>query len=144
MNQYTLKIAVSLRFLFCTTLCQAQQTGTLIIEASNFETSNGVAVVHLFRAQDDVPGKPFLQMKGEIIDGKSKIMFKTIPIGEYAAILFHDENANGILDHKFGFPHEPLGFSNGWRLSLFSGMPSFTKLKFRFDSIITSYKIVIH
>ena len=31
------------------------------------------------------------------------------PYGDYAAILVHDKNKNGIIDHKWGIPAEPLG-----------------------------------
>jgi uncharacterized protein (DUF2141 family) len=62
------------------------------------------------------------------------IAFNEIPIGEYAAIAYHDKNSNSTLDHKMGFPNEPMGFSNNWNFSLFSGMPTFKKLKFNFES----------
>ena len=74
-----------------------------------------------------------MQASGVIVNGKATIAFPDLSYGEYAAILFHDENSNGILDHKFGFPNEPMGFSNDWKLSLFSGMPTFQKLKFEFS-----------
>jgi uncharacterized protein (DUF2141 family) len=121
-------------FLFTSLLCQAQQTGTLTIEVTHFENTRGVAVVQLFREHDDIPEKPFLKSTGVIVIQKSTITLSNIPYGEYAAIVFHDENANGILDHKFGFPNEPMGFSNEWSLSLFSGMPTFNKLKFVFSA----------
>ena len=60
------------------------------------------------------------------------VEFKNLPYNVYAAIVVHDKNSNGIIDHRFGMPNEPLGFSNNWKLSLFSGMPTFQKLKFSF------------
>lgn len=36
-----------------------------------------------------------------------------LPGGEYALVVYHDENGNGRLDKNFiGIPNEPLGFSN--------------------------------
>jgi uncharacterized protein (DUF2141 family) len=58
------------------------------------------------------------------------MIFENLPNGSYAAIVYHDENDNGTLDHKFAFPSEPMGFTNNWNLSLFSGMPTFKKLRF--------------
>jgi uncharacterized protein (DUF2141 family) len=143
MNRYTITIAGSICFLLMAIVGSAQQPGTLVIEASNFESDEGIAIVNLFREQDDVPKKPFTQATGEIMDGKAKIVFNSIPYGEYAAILFQDENSNGILDHKWGFPNEPMGFSNEWRLTLFSGMPTFIKLKFEFSAQKPGHKIII-
>ncbi|MEO7990393.1 MAG: DUF2141 domain-containing protein [Chryseolinea sp.] len=144
MKQYILRITGSMCFLFIAILCKAQQTGTLTIEAINFTNNKGSAIIQLFREQDDVPEKPFKNVKAEIVHGKAQIIFNEIPYGNYAAILFHDENANGILDHKLGFPNEDMGFSNQWKLSLFSGMPTFTKLKFSFKQQDTPYVISIH
>ena len=85
-----------------------------------------------------------MQMTGDIVNGKATISFSNIPFGDYAAILFQDENSNGILDHKLGFPNEPMGFSNDWKLSLFSGMPTFGKLKVAFSSQKSNCKVAIH
>jgi uncharacterized protein (DUF2141 family) len=113
--------------------CWAQQSGNLTISAGNFGNSTGKAVANLFRESDDIPQKPFMQSTAAITNGTAQIIFNDIPFGSYAAIVFHDENANGKLDHKWGFPDEPMGFSNAWKLSMFSGMPTFTKLRFEFS-----------
>ena len=49
-----------------------------------------------------------MQAMAAIAKGKATIVFLNIPYGDYAAILFQDKNANGALDHKFGFPNEPM------------------------------------
>jgi len=120
--------------------CAGQQRLTIV--AGNFRSSAGVAVVNLFREHDDIPKAPFRTMSVKINDGRSVITFENLPAGDYAAILFHDENSNGTIDHRFGFPKEPMGFSNNWRLSLFSGMPTFEKLKFNVGES-RSYTIVL-
>jgi uncharacterized protein (DUF2141 family) len=54
----------------------------------------------------------------------SGVVFRNIPPGRYAIILFHDENGNGRFDKNFwGVPIEPYGFSNDAQGSL--GPPSF-------------------
>lgn len=133
----------SLCFLLIAVTGNAQSSGTLTIDATNFKNDKGGAVIHLFRSQDDVPKKPFLQAAHFIVNGKATFVFHDVLFGEYAAILFHDENSNGILDHRFGFPNEPMGFSNGWKLSLFSGMPTFHKLKFEFSESKPTCRIAI-
>jgi uncharacterized protein (DUF2141 family) len=117
---------------------------TLTIDAGNFSSDSGRAVVMLFREVDDLPKTPFMKAAGAIQNGKSVILFANIPFGEYAAILYHDLNSNGILDHNWlGFPKEPKGFSNCWKLTIFSGMPSFSQLKFEFSPIKAVFKIDI-
>jgi uncharacterized protein (DUF2141 family) len=115
----------------------------LTIDATNFKSDQGIAVVHLFRKQDGIPKNPFQQATQVIANGNASIVFHDLLYGDYAVILFHDENANGKLDHRFGFPNEPMGFSNDWKLSLFSGMPSFHKLKFEFTKSKANCKIEI-
>lgn len=114
---------------------------TLIIEADQFDNNTGVAVAYLFRKQDDIPEKPFIKIQSHILNNKANLAFEDIPYGEYAVIVFHDENSNGVLDHKMGFPSEGKGFSNEWKFSLFSGMPTFDKLKFEFTKTQTLHRI---
>lgn len=110
-----------------------QQTGTLTIHAEKIQHTDGRAVVSLFRAEDAMPKQPFRKESGIIMNGKATIVFDNIPFGEYAAIVFHDENSNGEVDHRWGLPAEPMGFSNEWQLTILSGMPSFKKLRFEYS-----------
>jgi uncharacterized protein (DUF2141 family) len=121
----------------------AQQHGTLIITATEFENENGRAVVNLFREQDDLPKKPFMTIKSEIKTGGATFVFQDLPAGSYAAIVYHDENDNGTLDHRLGLPSEAMGFSNNWKLSLFSGTPTFKKLSFDHLGLGTNISITI-
>jgi uncharacterized protein (DUF2141 family) len=54
--------------------------------------------------------------------------FTSLPSGDYAVALFHDENGNRRLDRMAGIPTEGVGFSNNPRL-LF-GPPHFTQARF--------------
>ena len=113
---------------------QAEKTtGTLTFRVTGFETNSGQAILLLYRPGDDVPKKPFLRIMAEILNKESVISLKDLPYGDYAVIIVHDQNKNGIIDHKWGMPAEPLGYTNGWKLSLFSGMPNFEKLKFSYS-----------
>lgn len=137
----------TLTILFLLMLCKSsygQSSGTLVIEASEFNSERGKAIVHLFRRGDDLPEKPFMKSSSIIANGKIKIIFQNVPFGEYAAILFHDENSNERIDHRFGLPNERMGFSNHWKLSLFSGMPTFEKLKFSFSANDAFYRITLN
>ncbi len=127
--------------------CSATGNGcsvtALTFHAANFSHDNGDAVIFLFREGDAIPVSPFKKLKGKIENGKATIIFKNISYGDYAAILLHDENSNGIIDHSFGIPCEPLGYTNNWRLTLISGMPTFEKLKFNFSKQNTEQTIAI-
>jgi uncharacterized protein (DUF2141 family) len=61
---------------------------------------------------------------------KSAVVFSNIDPGQYAIILFHDENGNGKLDkNALGVPTEPYGFSNN--VQGFLGPPAFGKTAMR-------------
>ena len=52
--------------------------------------------------------------------------------GEYALVVYHDENGNGRLDENFiGIPSEPLGFSNRYWPQ---GPPTFTNAAFKLEA----------
>lgn len=64
-------------------------------------------------------------------DGRSELQLTGIPPGQYALVLFHDENGNDRLDSNFiGIPKEPIGFSNAYRPK---GPPSFTRAAFQLE-----------
>ncbi len=105
----------------------------LILHVSGFTHDRGQAVANLFREGDDLFGKPFARVVADVRQGKATLAFARPQPGHYAVTVFHDENGNNTLDHNFlHLPAEPLGFSNGFKLSLFSGKPTFEKLRFAF------------
>jgi uncharacterized protein (DUF2141 family) len=143
MNKNLLKLLMVCIVFSITTGVQAQQSGTLTIQATNFENENGKVVANLFREQDEIPEHPFMIMKSTVKNGLGELIFNNLPNGTYAAIVYHDENDNGTVDHKFGFPNEPMGFSNDWDLSLFSGMPTFRKLRFEHRGSRTQIEVKV-
>ena len=120
--------------LLSTSIFSQPAVETLTFHVTGFGDNIGQALVYLYRAQDDVPKKPFMHLKAEIVNKESDLAVTNLPYGLYAAIVVHDLNANGKIDHRWmGMPAEPMGYSNNWRFSLFSGMPTFEKLKFLFS-----------
>jgi outer membrane protein len=62
------------------------------------------------------------------LDGRQRYRIQDIPPGEYALLVFLDENNNGRLDKNFiGIPNEPLGFGNQYQPK---GPPSFERAAF--------------
>jgi uncharacterized protein (DUF2141 family) len=111
----------------------APPDGVLTVEASGFRHDGGNAVVKLHAPGDNVMGPGRWQESAPIVNGTATFHFNKLAVGRYAAVLFHDENGNGTLDHGLLGPAEPLAFSGGFSLGLFSGMPSFEKLQFEFQ-----------
>ena len=114
---------------------EATAPADLVVHVTGFAHDRGQAVANLFREGEDVLRKPLLQVKAKVANGESTLMFPALAYGEYAISVFHDENGNGDLDHNFlHLPAEPLGFSNGFRFGVFSGLPSFEKLRITFGA----------
>jgi outer membrane protein len=62
------------------------------------------------------------------LDGRERYRIQNIPPGEYALLVFFDENNNGRLDKNFiGIPNEPLGFANQYQPK---GPPSYQRATF--------------
>ena len=110
--------------------------GDLHVGGVGFSHSEGQAAAYLYRAQDKLPGKiPFKKAYAPIVGSMATLVFENLPFGDYAIILIHDENGNGEPDSLLGrIPLEPLAFSNGFNLSLMSGLPSFEKLRITFGA----------
>ena len=113
------------------TAVAADPAGDLVVHATGFKSTEGHAVAKLFVAGDNVRRKGRLEVAALIHDGAAQVRFPALAPGEYAVVVFHDANDNGTIDHSLlGFPIEALGFSNGFTLSVFSGLPTFEKLRF--------------
>ncbi len=116
----------------------------LVVHATGFRSDQGQAIADLFVQGEDILGKPHVRVKGEIKGGTATLTFRNMTYGDYAVRVFHDENGNGTLDHNFlSIPSEPLGFSNGFSLGVFSGLPTFEKLRFSFVSGAKPIEIVV-
>jgi uncharacterized protein (DUF2141 family) len=67
------------------------------------------------------------------VAGTQSVVFTNLKPGEYAVIVFHDENDNGKLDeNSWGVPTEGYGFSNN--AEGFLAPPSFKKAAVLLDS----------
>ena len=133
--------------LFLTTEAYSQRAvsaGSLTFNISGFADNSGQVIVQLFRKEDKMPKNPFMQIEAKIVDKKAVVVIKDLSYGFYGAIIVHDQNSNGIIDHRWGIPNEPLGYTNNWQLSLLSGMPTFEKLKFYFSESNTICAVQMH
>ncbi len=114
----------------------AECRGDLKMTVTGIESSKGQVKFDLddsaltFKPQKG--SKPsFVQGKAPVAGNKAEFVFKSIPCGEYAIKLYHDENMNEDLDMNFiKVPKEDYTFSNCTDCIL---PPSWEKAKFKFD-----------
>ncbi len=61
-------------------------------------------------------------------DGRESYIISNMPSGEYALLMYFDENGNGVLDKNFiGIPTEPIAFSNRYKPK---GPPVYNRARF--------------
>ncbi len=108
---------------------------TLEVQAVGFDSDHGHAIAKLYRPGDNVlDTASFMRATSEIHDAEARLRFPPLAEGTYALVVFHDKNDNGVIDHNFiHLPSEQLGFSNGFRPGIVSGLPKFEKLQFRLE-----------
>lgn len=92
--------------------------GDLHVVTTNLRSDRGIVRVFLANSAESYAfgGQPFRTADIQP-EGRSAIVtFRSIPCGDYAIRLFHDENTNGRLDANFArVPIERYGFSNNVR-----------------------------
>jgi uncharacterized protein (DUF2141 family) len=117
--------------------------GTLTVTILNFRNNLGQVSVALYNKEEAFPKSPDKAVKiiyAPIRDKKAVVVFESLPPGEYAISVFHDENKNGKMDTNFfGVPKEGVGASNNARGHL--GPPHYKEAKFNFSGSIQSMSI---
>lgn len=114
--------------LFMTSLwASPTQAGDLKLTVKGVHSNAGQLMIGLYDNQvdwrdalDNSARVGLLNDKGRLVGvtmrartGSQSIGFLGLPSGDYAIIVFHDENDNGLLDKgAFGVPIEGYGFSN--------------------------------
>jgi uncharacterized protein (DUF2141 family) len=109
-------------------------TTDLVIHIKGFETSQGMAKVGIVNSRTGYESgdTSFMGFNYKIINNEV-VRTITLPYGEYAIKVFHDENGNDELDTlMFGIPAEPYGFSNNARGKL--GPPEYEEARFTLES----------
>ncbi len=106
----------------------------LKIHITGFDNNDGVAKVALVNSKENYEsdGTPYKGFNYKIINNEV-IQTLTLPHGEYAVKVIHDENSNDELDTRmFGIPKERYGFSNDARGSF--GPPDYKDARFTLES----------
>lgn len=128
-------LAVVILIFFSPQCFADDKSADLTIQVSGLLNNSGQVIANIFRSEGDIMKieTAYLRVKADVSNQHAQLVFLNLEYGKYAVSIFHDENGNGDLDHNFiRMPAEPLGFSNGFKMGLFSGLPNFEKLQFDF------------
>ena len=103
----------------------------LTIRIQNIEVIKGNIRIGVFNSSEKFL-KQGATFKNYIIAVKNTIetiIINDLPKGDYAFILYHDQNSDGKLNQNFiGIPKEPFGFSNNVKPKF--AKPTFEECKF--------------
>lgn len=119
-------------------------SGELRVLIKGFANDLGKARLALYNSLDNFESheQTFRTRVTSITEGTVYAVFDSIPYGEYAVKVFHDENENENLDTNFlGMPIEAYGFSNNARGSF--GPAGWDDAKFLFSLPLDSIVIVV-
>jgi len=103
------------------------------LTVSGADPATGTIEATLFNSTEDFLLEAFLQESGEVAeDGTFSAEFVGLAAGEYAIVVVHDANDNGVYDAgMFGFGGESVAYSND--ASSWLGRPGFDDAKFTID-----------
>ena len=105
----------------------------LEVEISGFKNDKGFALVGLYNTKESFLKTNIKSSKTVVKNKKTYAVFTNLLQGEYAVMMYHDENANGKMDANFvGIPKEGYAASNG--ATGFMGPPKYDDAKFTVTS----------
>ncbi len=116
-------------------LAQTVPAATLTMTFKGVENSDGQLMAQVSNTAEAFDGKSraIAQFVVPASKGSVSISTDSLPAGDYAVRVMHDENDNGELDsNMIGIPREPWGTSNDAKGSF--GPPSWDDAKFSMDS----------
>lgn len=104
------------------------------LSVTGVDPATGRIEATLFDSADSFLLEAHLQESGDVTeDGTFEAEFVGLAEGEYAIVVVHDANDNGVFDSGFlGFGGESVGYSND--ASSWLGRPGFDNAKFTVNS----------
>jgi len=110
----------------------AEPAPGLAIRVSGFHSDDGQVLLSVYRGEDGFPGEPdraWKRIVTRISDGRASVDLQSVPPGDYAIAVVHDENSNNTLDTSWiGIPKEGIGTSNNAKGRM--GPPKYRDAKF--------------
>lgn len=107
------------------------ESGVLSIRMSGFRSAEGQVLVAIYRGADGFPSEPGKAWQTAVtkVSGTRARVDVTLPPGEYALAIVHDENGNNAMDTSLlGIPREGFGTSNNATRRL--GPPRYREARF--------------
>lgn len=86
------------------------QAARLAVEVVGLESDEGAVVVEVFGSRAGFPRQASYTETVSITGGAARAEFRDLGPSEYVVHVWHDINANGRLDRRFG--SEPWAYSN--------------------------------
>ena len=108
----------------------------LNIEVSGVPNSEGSIRVAVYNTPEAFLSHDQVFKTGSVVasEGITELSIDGLPDGEYAVVLYHDENGNDELDTNWlGIPKEDVGFSNS-KMKAF-GPPKFKECSFKMKPV---------
>ncbi|MDB4986313.1 MAG: hypothetical protein JWN04_1491, partial [Myxococcaceae bacterium] len=106
-------------------------SGRIELKITGLRSSRGQVFVALFLSDKKFPGTPppgTLSRNAKIVNQVAEVQFESVPPGEFAITVFHDEDGDGELRTNFiGIPKEGIGFSRDARARI--GAPNYDDAK---------------
>jgi len=125
-----LKFFLPLFILICCTSFSPTETKlalcNITVKATGINNAKGIMEFALYNNSKVFPevGKTYRLIRKKVSSKEVSVTFVNVPVGKYAACIYHDVNSNNNCDKNFfGIPTEGYGFSNNIR-PVFSA-PSF-------------------
>ena len=136
-KRYALALAMAIGFAGAPNIARARpavQPDEIRIVVKGVRNQKGSVICSLWASASSAVfttvGTETHKMSVPIRNGRGVCEFKGLPVGAYAATVFHDENGNGKFDRRFGYPLEGYGFSNNVNPTLRA--PSFEQCKIQY------------
>lgn len=106
-----------------------KSSGNLTINVSNVKHREGNLKAVLQNRSNFLTPQFVACIEVKVSSDNTQMVFKNLPIGDYAVAIYHDLNTNDNFDRNWiGYPSEPFAVSNNlhpWKLLL----PSFDAAK---------------
>ncbi len=113
-------------------ICMAQaapNVGTLTVKVTNVKHREGNLKAILQDKSNFLTPQYVADIEMKATSDNAQMVFKNLPLGNYAVAIYHDLNVNDNFDRNWiGYPTEPFAVSNNlhpWKLLL----PSFDSAK---------------
>ncbi len=123
---------------------RALSQATLEVTVTNISEIKGNVMVAVYNNKESFMGEGAIaSAKRRVSSSEEVLVFKGLPFGECAVIIYHDVNSNGELDTNFlNIPKEPYGFSSadGSRVII----PGYEKSKFYLSSAQEQIQITLN